>query len=168
MKNVWSVDTGGCEVLAIVESPEPGLQQLAVFVGAHGAGGHRDDAGMRNLAGALRGAGIGVIRFNFPYRERGCTRPDPMPVLQQTVAAVAQRARTETASPLILGGRSMGGRAASMLVAGGFACDGLLLLAYPLPPAGRTDSLRDAHLTKIDVPVLSASTARATHCANAI
>ena len=58
------------------------------------------------------------------------------------------------ATLLIIGGRSMGGRAASMLAADGFACDGLLLLAYPLHPAGQTEKLRDAHLPAIRVPVL--------------
>src|SRR3712207_7629347 len=53
-----------------------------------------------------------------------------------------------------IGGRSMGGRAASMLAADGFECDGLLLLAYPLHPAGEPRKLRDAHLPAIRTPVL--------------
>jgi hypothetical protein len=71
------------------------------------------------------------------------------------VAEAAARARREL-SPrrLIIGGRSMGGRAASMLAADGFDCDGLLLLAYPLHPAGKPGQLRDAHLSQIRVPVL--------------
>ena len=48
----------------------------------------------------------------------------------------------------------MGGRAASMLAAEGFAADGLLLLAYPLHPAGKPEQLRDAHLPRITMPVL--------------
>jgi predicted alpha/beta-hydrolase family hydrolase len=75
-----------------------------------------------------------------------------MPVLKESVAAVANRVRDRR--KLILGGRSMGGRAASMLAADGFACDGLLLLAYPLHPADKPENLRDAHLAQIRVPVL--------------
>jgi predicted alpha/beta-hydrolase family hydrolase len=78
-----------------------------------------------------------------------------MPRLQATVTAVVERARQELRPDLlIIGGRSMGGRAASMLAAEGFACDGLLLLAYPLHPAGQPEKLRDAHLPEIRVPVL--------------
>ena len=113
------------------------------------------DRGMIGAAQALRSAGFGVVRFNFPYRERGSKRPDPMPVLKSRIAQVVAEVR-EQVNPhrLILGGRSMGGRAASMLAADGFDCDGLLLLAYPLHPAGKPEKLRDAHLPQIRVPVL--------------
>jgi predicted alpha/beta-hydrolase family hydrolase len=124
----------------------------AVFVCAHGAGGHKDDRGMVALAQALGGAGFEVVRFNFPYRERGSKLPDPMPVLKDSIAAIADRVQGE--KKLVIGGRSMGGRAASMLAADGFECDGLLLLAYPLHPAGKPEKLRDAHLAQIRMPVL--------------
>jgi predicted alpha/beta-hydrolase family hydrolase len=58
----------------------------------------------------------------------------------------------------------MGGRAASMLAAEGFQCDGLLLLAYPLHPAGKPGKLRDAHLPQIGVPVLCFNGTRDTLC----
>lgn len=58
----------------------------------------------------------------------------------------------------------MGGRAASMLVAAGYACDGLLLLAYPLHPAGQPEKLRDAHLERITVPVLCVNGTRDALC----
>ena len=107
---------------------------------------------MVQLAQALRGAGFDVVRFNFPYRERGSKLPDPMPVLKERIASVVK----ELGEPqrLIIGGRSMGGRAASMLAADGFKCDALLLLAYPLHPARQPEKLRDAHLPAIKVPVL--------------
>ena len=107
---------------------------------------------MRAVAGALEGIGVEVVRFNFPYREIGSGRPDAMAVLKKTIADAAERVRG--AKRLVIGGRSMGGRAASMLAADGFACDGLLLLAYPLHPAGNPDKLRSEHLPKIKVPVL--------------
>lgn len=58
----------------------------------------------------------------------------------------------------------MGGRVASMLAADGFGCDGLLLLAYPLHPAGQPEKLRDAHLSKIRMPVLAFSGTRDALC----
>ena len=88
-----------------------------------------------------------------------------MPVLKAAVAGAAGRARRELAPrKLILGGRSMGGRAASMLAADGFECDGLLLLAYPLHAAGRPEKLRDAHLPQIRVPVLCFNGTRDALC----
>jgi len=133
-----------------------------MFVCAHGAGGHKDDRGMAALAQALGGAGFEVVRFNFPYRDRGAKLPDPMPVLKDCIASVAAKARGK--GKLILGGRSMGGRAASMLAADGFECDGLLLLAYPLHPAGKPEKLRDAHLPQIRVPVLCFNGTRDALC----
>lgn len=103
-----------------------------------------------------------VVRFNFPYREKGSARPDPMPVLKQTILENAERERGSR--KLLIGGRSMGGRAASMLAADGFACDGLLLFAYPLHPAGRPEKLRDAHLAQIRVPVLCFNGTRDALC----
>lgn len=71
------------------------------------------------------------------------------------IATVVAHARLELApAKLIIGGRSMGGRAASMLAAEGFEANGLLLLAYPLHPEGKPEKLRDAHLPQITMPVL--------------
>jgi predicted alpha/beta-hydrolase family hydrolase len=64
----------------------------------------------------------------------------------------------------VIGGRSMGGRAASMLAAEGFECDGLLLAAYPLHPAGKPEKLRDAHLPHIRCPVLCLNGTRDALC----
>ncbi|HJT60256.1 MAG TPA: alpha/beta family hydrolase, partial [Burkholderiales bacterium] len=141
------------------------LSQDAVFVCAHGAGGHMADGGMTRAAQTLAGAGFNVVRFNFPYREKGSGRPDPMPVLKAAVAEAALRTRRELAPrKLIIGGRSMGGRAASMLAADGFDCDGLLLLAYPLHPAGQPEKLRAAHLPQIKLPVLCFNGTRDALC----
>src|SRR5262249_45887344 len=127
----------------------------ALFVCAHGAGGHKDDAGMQRLARVLEPRGFEGVRFDFPYREQGSNRPDPMPVLKAAIEREVSRIKKELKDKsLIIGGRSMGGRAASMLAAEGFECDGLLLAAYPLHPAGNPDKLRDAHLSQIRCPVL--------------
>ncbi len=161
---VWRVKVSDEETSAIFE-PALTFPTGALFVCAHGAGGHMADRGMLAVAEHLRRRGFDVVRFNFLYREKGSSRPDPMPLLKETIAAVASYAREQIpAEKLILGGRSMGGRAASMLVADGFPCDGLLLLAYPLHPAGQPDKLRDAHLAKIGVPVLCLNGTRDALC----
>ena len=152
------------EVTASFEAATAKGNRPAVIL-AHGAGGRMDDRGMLALASLFCARGLHVVRFNFPYTEKGSRRPDPMPVLKSCIATVAERIHDESAvAKLILGGRSMGGRAASMLVADGFACDGLLLLAYPLHPAGKPDQLRDAHLAKIAVPTLCLNGTRDTLC----
>src|SRR2546422_1013466 len=139
----WRIKVGAEETSAVFE---PALAQAhgALFVCAHGAGGHMADRGMLAIAEPLRRSGLHVVRFNFLYREKGSSHPDTMPRLKECIAAVAAHARREVGpQTLVLGGRSMGGRAASMLVAEEFPCDGLLLLAYPLHPAGRPEELRD-------------------------
>jgi predicted alpha/beta-hydrolase family hydrolase len=151
----WPIAVDGQQTSAIVQRAlcaEP----HGTFVCAHGAGGHRDDRGMVRVSRALRLAGFDTVRFNFLYRERGSRRPDDMARLQACVDAVVSRTRAElTPRILVIGGRSMGGRAASMLAAANpGVCDGLLLLAYPLHPAGQPQRLRDAHLPELRVPVL--------------
>jgi hypothetical protein len=138
-----------------------------VFVCAHGAGGHKDDRGMLAVSRVLEDLGVRVVRFNFPYREAGSRRPDPMPVLKSAIADVASSVR-EAGKKLLIGGRSMGGRAASMLAADGFACDGLLLFAYPLHPAGAPEKLRAAHLARIKAPVLCFNGTRDPLCGRSL
>lgn len=159
----WEVAVGAERTVAVYE-PATGAQS-GVYVCAHGAGGHRDDRGMLAAANAMRAVGLGVVRFNFFYREKGSGRPDPMPRLMECCAAVTEQVRSALAPPLLLiGGRSMGGRAASMLAANAFPADGLLLLAYPLHPAGQPERLRDAHLPAIRMPVLCCSGTRDPLC----
>jgi predicted alpha/beta-hydrolase family hydrolase len=134
----------------------------AIFVCAHGAGGHMGDHSMERVARALEPRGFQVLRFNFPYRAQHSKRPDPMPVLMRCIEETANRARSR--SKLFIGGRSMGGRAASMLAADGFACDGLILLAYPLHPAGKPQALRTAHWPRIKAPVLCVNGTRDALC----
>jgi predicted alpha/beta-hydrolase family hydrolase len=137
----------------------------AVLVAAHGAGSHRDHRSMLEMSRALRGHGFDVVRFNFPYREKGARAPDRMPKLQACFRAVVEEVRTDLgAKKLLIGGRSMGGRVASMLAAEGLRCDGLLLFAYPLHPAGQPERLRAAHLPKIEAPVLCINGTRDALC----
>jgi predicted alpha/beta-hydrolase family hydrolase len=165
----WRIAIANEEVSGVYEDPVAPMPRRVVFVCAHGAGGNMMDRGMLATANALRTAGLGVRRFNFLYKEQKSGRPDPMPKLKDTVAAVVDRARKElTPDLLIIGGRSMGGRAASMLAADGFGADGLFLLAYPLHPAGKPEQLRDAHLPAIRMPVLCVSGTRDALCTKSI
>ena len=116
---------------------------------------------MLRLAAALEPLGLEVIRFNFPYTEKRSRRIDPMPVLKARFVSEIHGAK---ARPLIIGGRSMGGRVASMLAAEGLECDGLLLAAYPLHPAGEPAKLRHAHLPRIRCPVLCLNGSRDALC----
>ena len=160
----WRIAVAEEQTTAIWE-PARASTRKVVFVCAHGAGGHMSDRGLLALSVVLRDQGIGVVRFNFLYREKGSGRPDPMPRLIACLTAVVSRARDELKPDvLIVGGRSMGGRAASMLAANGLRCDGLLLLAYPLHPAGQPDKLRTAHLAAIRVPVLCINGTRDALC----
>lgn len=159
----WKVPVGDDETTAVYEPAAS--SSGTVFVCAHGAGGSMSDRATAAAAATMRARGMDTVRFNFLYTERGSARPDPMPRLQECVAAVVERVRGEAgARRLIIGGRSMGGRAASMLAADGYACDGLLLLAYPLHPEGKPERLRDAHLPQISVPTLCLNGTRDALC----
>jgi uncharacterized protein len=160
----WRIAVEGEETSAVLETAadEPGK---ALFVAAHGAGSHMDHRSMLQLSAVLRDRGFDVVRFNFLYREKGRRAPDRMPRLQACFKAVVERVRADVgARKLVIGGRSMGGRVASMLASEGFACDALLLLAYPLHPAGQPERLRDAHLPNIKVPVLCINGTRDALC----
>jgi predicted alpha/beta-hydrolase family hydrolase len=161
----WTVPVGDESTSAVFESATGNEIEGAVFVCAHGAGGNMNDRGMLSLANVLRKNGLGVVRFNFLYKEKKSGRPDPMPKLEHTFEAVVEKVREELKpTTLIIGGRSMGGRAATMMAAKKFECDGLLLYAYPLHPAGQPTKLRDAHLPDIEVPVLCFNGTRDALC----
>jgi predicted alpha/beta-hydrolase family hydrolase len=160
----WRIAVDGDATSAVFESATAGSGK-AVFVAAHGAGSHMDHRSMLQLSEVLRSHGLDVVRFNFLYREKGSRAPDRMPKLQACMKALVEKTRQHSDSrKLIIGGRSMGGRVASMLAADGFACDGLLLLAYPLHPVGQPERLRDEHLPKIKVPVLCINGTRDALC----
>jgi hypothetical protein len=160
----WTIPVGN-ETTSAIYDAAPNADTSTVFVCAHGAGGNMADKSMIAVTRALAARGLSTVRFNFLYKEKRSSRPDPMPKLKDTTTAVVERARAELdPRTLIIGGRSMGGRAASMLAADGFDCSGLLLLAYPLHPPGKPDQLRDAHLPSIRVPVLCVNGTRDPFC----
>ncbi len=141
----------------------PGLAASAALYGAgetvvvlgHGAGGDRRTAMLVALGEALAASGRAALLYNFVYAEKRSRRPDPPPLLEATCRAAAALARQETgARAVVLGGRSMGGRIASQIVAQGEPASGLVFLAYPLHPPGRPQQLRDSHLSKIGAPML--------------
>ena len=127
---------------------------------AHGAGSDRNAPALVAVAESLDAAGIPALRFDFPYRLAGRKAPDRPPVLLAAVREAAAELARQTGLPrerLVLGGRSMGGRYCSLAV--GDPDDplpalGLLLLGYPLHPAGRPDSLRVEHFPRLKVPLL--------------
>lgn len=93
-------------------------------------------------------------RADFPYRKAGRKAPDRPPVLLQ---AVRDEAASLLDGGLVLGGRSMGGRMCSMVVADAddpLPAAGLVLISYPLHPPGKPDSLRVEHLPRLTVPCL--------------
>src|SRR6476469_8360675 len=159
----WTVAVGD-ETTTAAYRPGGGDDGI-VFVAAHGAGGRLNDKSMLGLANELESRKFDVVRFNFLYREKGSGRPDQMPRLVKCFEAVIAKVREELKPlTLIIGGRSMGGRAASMMAAEGFDCQGLLLLAYPLHPAGKPEQLRDAHLSQIAIPTLCLNGTRDALC----
>ncbi len=122
----------------------------------HGAGGDRDHRLFLALEAALA---IPVARIDFPYRRKGPGRrpPDRMPKLVAAVGEAVDEAAAAwgtTPERLALGGRSLGGRAASVAVSEGLAAAGLVLLSYPLHPPGKPDRLRVDHFGAVGCPVL--------------
>ncbi|MCU4186501.1 dienelactone hydrolase [Acidiferrimicrobium sp. IK] len=124
---------------------------------APGAGAGRDQPQLVATDEAATAAGVTVARMDFPYRLAGRKAPDRAPVL--IAAVVEQASALAGAGPLVLGGRSMGGRMCSMAVAGGLVpqAAGLVLISYPLHPPGKPDRLRSEHFPQLSVPCLFVS-----------
>jgi len=159
---------GGGAVSAVVALPA-GFRRGGVpaVILAHGAGSDMTNPFLSAVQTGLARAGYVAVKFNFPYTEAGRRAPDPRPVLERCYAAVlAAVARDRALAPpgIVIGGKSLGGRIASYLAAGGAPVRGLLLLGYPLHPAGRPDELRAAHLPAITVPTLFVQGTRDALC----
>lgn len=130
---------------------------------APGAGAGADQPALVAIDAALSATGRSVERIDFPYRLAGRRRPDPPAVLEATVRrsaeTLADRLGVGT-EDLLTGGRSMGGRICSQVVAAGLRVAGLVLVSYPLHPPGRPDRSRTGHLGAIGVPCLFVSGTR--------
>lgn len=125
-----------------------------------GAGGDPDNPALVAVAAAIETAGIPVRRFGFGSPDKGGRGPAPARTAVARVRAEADRWAAELGvdpGRLVLGGRSFGGRVASMAVAEGQPAAGLVLLSYPLHPPGKPEKLRVEHLTRVEVPVLAVS-----------
>lgn len=156
----------GIEVSAIWAVPNDfSAGRSAGLILAHGAGTDMHSPLLSFVHEALAGRGIMTVKFNFPYMEAGRKVPDPRQRLARTWRAVVEQVRADARpGALFLGGKSMGGRIASMLVADGEPAAGLVLLGYPLQPAGRPEALRSEHFAHITCPVLFVQGSRDRLC----
>ena len=144
----------------LIDGPDDAPATLLL---AHGAGAPMDSPFMAAIASGLGAKGWRVVRFEFGYmarmRQTGRRQgPDRMPLLQE---AFRQQVRLEQAAwpqrPLFVGGKSMGGRVASLLVDGLAAAAGVrgcLCLGYPFHPPGKPLTLRSEHLAELQAPTL--------------
>jgi uncharacterized protein len=141
-------------VSALLQMP---ASAAALFIFAHGAGAGMTHAFMNHFAAALATRGIGTLRYQFPYMERGSRRPDPPALCHATVrAAVAEAQRRAPKVLLIAGGKSFGGRMTSQAQAAGplAGVRALAFVGFPLHPAKRPASERGAHLAAVQIPML--------------
>lgn len=146
-----------------VELLATGPDSGPLLVLAHGAGAGMQSPFMEAFASLMVGGAIAVVRFEFGYmvarRSSGKRRPPPkaetlMPEYRAAVAAVRQRWPTR---PLLIGGKSMGGRVASLVadeLRDGGLCNGLVCLGYPFHPPNKPESLRVSHLLDMRCPAL--------------
>jgi predicted alpha/beta-hydrolase family hydrolase len=127
-----------------------------------GAGTDSSHPSLRAIESAV--APHPCVRADFPYRRQGRKAPDRTPVLLASIRE--ELARLPADQPLVMGGRSMGGRMCSMIAAGTDELPppprlcGLVLICYPLHPPGKPDQLRVDHLPDIRVPTLFISGTR--------
>lgn len=138
---------------------EASRELRATLLLAHGAGAAMDSGGMNDLAGVLSARGIRVARFEFGYmagRRSGVRKPPPRAetLADEYLATVEQ---VGDATPLFIGGRSMGGRVATLVAddlydAGRIA--GAVCFGYPFHPPAKPEQLRTAHLETLKAPLL--------------
>jgi predicted alpha/beta-hydrolase family hydrolase len=129
----------------------------------HGAGASQLSGFMRMFAHGLAARGLDVMTFNFIYMEQGRSVPDQKPKLEScfraVIEAIAKHRKLKT-NRLVVGGKSMGGRIASQVVAArgeeplALDVSGLVFLGYPLHPPGNPEKLRVEHLEQIQKPML--------------
>ena len=133
-----------------------------IMILAHGAGAPMDSAFMGTLAGSLDREGIACVRFEFPYmikrRTDGKKRPpDRTPALLEAFREVVLKVRSEHGRQctLLVGGKSMGGRMASLLASEDVeGIDGAACYGYPFHPPGKTDRWRIEHFETLQCPLL--------------
>jgi predicted alpha/beta-hydrolase family hydrolase len=155
----FSVDVDGGKTTAIAYASKT---RGPVLVLAHGAGAPQSHPFMVEMATDLAARGVEVVTFNFLYSEkkkRGA--PDKPALLEACWRAVLRDVRERAhGRALLIGGKSMGGRIASMIAPGEADLTGLVLLGYPLHPPGKPQQLRVAHLPDVKAPMLFVQGAR--------
>lgn len=134
------------------------LMSQATLILAHGAGAPMDSGFMQRMAELLAERGVSVLRFEFPYMaarraDGGKRPPNPQAQLLECWRQVYRAVREQVAGPLAIGGKSMGGRMASLL-ADELAADALVCLGYPFHAVGKQDKPRVAHLAELCTPSL--------------
>lgn len=130
---------------------------FAALLLAHGAGAGQMSQFMVRAAQELAARRLSAATFDFPYITAGRSVPDRAPVLEGAWREAIDAARGEFGSlPLLIGGKSMGGRIASQVASqrGVGEIAGLVFLGYPLHPPGKPEQRRDAHLPAITEPML--------------
>ena len=165
-KLVVEVDSGQ-QTTGLLYEAQSNAPQPAALILAHGAGAPQLHPFMVSFARALSERGLDVLTFNFLYTEQRRKVPDRMPQLVACYRAVIETARAEIATArerLFIGGKSMGGRAATHVAEADPALSlaGLVLLGYPLHPPGRPGEPRDAHLPGVKRPMLFVQGSRDT------
>ena len=130
----------------------------ATLILAHGAGAPMDSEFMNQMAQKLAARGLTLVRFEFDYmaarREDGKKRPpNPQAKLLERWRAVHAQVRQQVTGPLAIGGKSMGGRMASLLV-DELQAEALVCLGYPFHAIGKADKPRTAHLADLRTPTL--------------
>ena len=144
--------------IPLVRADHPDSDVRANLILAHGAGAPMDSPFMQQMSERLVSRGVAVWRFEFAYmaerRINGRKRPpNPQPQLLEQWRAVYQSVRQQTAGRLAVGGKSMGGRMASLL-ADELAVDALVCLGYPFHAAGKPEKPRVAHLADLRTQAL--------------
>ena len=141
-------------VSAIYYSPAKAKQ---VLVFAHGAGVSMKSKFMEQVSQSLAGLGIAILRFNFPYMEKGKKMPDTKPVCTATVkAAVEKASKLAPKLSLFAGGKSFGGRMTSTAASEGLIPNvkGIIFFGFPLHAPGKPSNDRAEHLYKVEIPML--------------
>jgi predicted alpha/beta-hydrolase family hydrolase len=146
-----------------VEMPASIGAETPALILAHGANNDLDHPLLVTVAREVAAqAGALVVRFNFPYSERGASSPDSAPVLENAFLRVRDHVVDAVAAPgapLLIGGKSMGGRIAAELLSrgdedGGITAAGLVELGYPLHRPGHKEKLFTEPLRRITGPSL--------------
>ena len=124
---------------------------------AHGAGAGMNHPFMVSLAKSLAEAGIGSLRFNFPFTENKKGRPDPPAVAHKTIeAAISETRESFPKLPLFVSGKSFGGRMTSQYLSThyGTSVKGIIFYGFPLHPPGKPSIERAEHLKDVTIPML--------------